>query len=320
VNASTRLPLFTGSFGGLLLIGAAVATVGLGAALLLCADVLLPLASACLQACADNPVLMSAARGIASLLVALAGAGILAGTVAVIRQVVSTRRLVRQIEGRSSHPAPIVRRLAAEVGLEGRLTYVVDPAPYAFCYGFLSPRVCVSSGMARSLTGPELRAVLLHEGFHARQRDPLKVLVSRGLGSALFMLPTAAEMRDRYLVRKELDADAHVVERLSPQPLAAALLKIARPGSRQPVAQLATAAVGPFNVTRERIQHLAYPGRRSQPLSNRNLAVSFVVALLLLLATAGSSLAAEHSLPAGGTCCGSSSLCDVPATGGQATQ
>jgi Zn-dependent protease with chaperone function len=319
MNASIRFPLRAGSFGGLLLAGVTLAAAGLGAALLLCTDVLLPLASACLQACADNPALMAAARGLAGLPVALVATGILAGTVAMTRQVVSTRRLVRQIERRSSRPAPAVGRLAAELGLEGRLIYVIDPAPYAFCYGFLSPHVCISSGMARSLAREELRAVLLHEGFHARQRDPLKVLVSRVMGSALFMLPTAAELRDRYLVQKELDADAHVVERVSPQPLAAALLKIARSGSRQPVAELAAAAVGPFNVTRERIHRLAYPGKRSQPLSMRNLTASFAMAFLLLLATVGSSFAAEHSMPPGGTCCGSSTLCDAPATGGQAT-
>lgn len=318
MNAATRLSLPGGSFGGLLLAGVTLAAVGLGGALLLCTGVLLPLASACLQACADNPELMAAARGLAGAPVALVAMGILAGSVAMGRQYVTTRRLVRQIERSSSRPAPAVARLAAELGLGGQLTYVIDPAPYAFCYGFVSPRVCISSGMARSLAREELRAVLLHEGFHARQRDPLKVIVSRAMGAALFVLPTAAELRDRYLVQKELDADAHVVERLSPQPLAAALLKIARAGSRQPVAELAAAAVGPFNVTRERINHLAYPGKRSRPLSIRNLAASFSVAFLLLITTVGSSFAAERSMPAGGTCCGSSTLCDVSA-GGQAT-
>lgn len=293
---------------------------GLGAALLLGRDVILPLASACLQACSEHPWLMGLARGLAGLPIALLTMGLVAGSVVLARQLVCTRRLVRQVESRQSSPPRTLLRLATGAGVAGdRLTYVLDPAPYAFCYGLASPRVCISSGMVRTLNKRELQAVLLHEGFHARRRDPLKVLVSRVLGVALFMLPTAAELRDRYLVRKELDADTQVLRRLSPQPLAAALLKLATSGSRQPVAELAAAAVGPFNVTGERIRHLADPDRRLHPISARRVAASFAVVLLLLLSSAASVFAADRSLPASGNCCGSTTLCDTAVAGSHTT-
>ncbi len=292
-------------FQKVLLLGLILGIAGLFAAVRLCEGVLIPLASACLQACARDPMLMNLARGSASLSVAAIGSGLAAGLVVLGSQLRSTRRLVHRVESREGRPPKRLARLACQMGIEERLTYVLDPAPYAFCYGFLSPRICVSSGMARALTLRELRAVLLHEGCHLRHRDPLKVLISRAVAGALFLLPVVAELRDRYLLDKELSADAEVVDRLSSRPLAGAILKICR-GGYHPVGELAAAAVGPFNVIGERIRHLARPGEGPAPLGRWKVALSLAVVVVILLATVGSSFAAERAAPAGGACCASS--------------
>lgn len=302
-----------GSFRAVLLLGLILGAAGLVVAALLCQAVLIPLASACLQACARDPNLMNLARGSAGLAVAAIASGLLTGLAVLALQLRATRRLVSRVESRG-RPAPgRLARLAAELGIEGRLTYVADGEAYAFCYGFLSPRICLSSGMARTLSRQELRAVLLHEACHLRHRDPLKVLVSRMVAGALFLLPVAAEMRDRYLVEKELSADAAVVEQLSPRPLAGALLKICRGTPRRPGAELVAAAVGPFNLFGERIRRLAHPSEGPAPLSAGKLLMSLVVVALILLSTVGSGYAAERTLAAGGGCCASGSSCSVPA-------
>ncbi len=296
-------------FETILLLGLALGGFGLIAAFLLCQRVLIPLASACLQACASNPTLMQFARGGASLAVAAVASGLVAGMVVLTGQLRSTRRLVRQMEARAVRAPQRLARLAWGLGIQDRLTYVLDPAPYAFCYGFLSPRICVSSGMARTLTRRELRAVLLHESVHLCQRDPLKVLLSRTVAGALFLLPAAAQMRDRYLLHKELSADAEVMDRLSPRPLAGAILKIYRSSGQRPVADLAAAAVGPFNLEGERIRHLARPGDRPAPLGRRRIVLSLAVVATVLVATVGSGYAAERSQPVGGICCSSGTSC-----------
>ncbi|MHB0869473.1 MAG: M56 family metallopeptidase [Chloroflexota bacterium] len=298
-------------FETILLLGLAIGGAGLIAAFLLCQRVLIPLASACLQACARDPMLMQIARGGASLAVAAVGSGLVAAMVVLTGQLRSTRRLVRQMEARAVRAPRGLARLAGGLGIQGRLTYVLDPAPYAFCYGFLSPRICVSSGMARTLTRRELRAVLLHESVHLRQRDPLKVLLSRMVAGALFLLPAAAQMRDRYLLHKELSADAEVMDRLSPRTLAGAILKIYRSSNQRPVADLAAAAVGPFNVMGERIRHLARPDDRPAPLGRWRIVLSLAVVATVLVATVGSSYAAERSQPVGGICCSSGTSCNL---------
>jgi beta-lactamase regulating signal transducer with metallopeptidase domain len=175
--------------------------------------------------------------------------------------------------------------------------------------------------MVGALDARELRAVLLHEAHHLEQRDPLKVLASRMVAGALFLLPVAAELRDRYLVAKELSADAHVVKELSPAPLAGALLKICRGAGQRQAPALAAAAVGPFNVVGERIRHLADPSREPRrPLPPRRLALSLAAAAAVLVLSAGSTFAAGGSLPAGKSCCGSTALCDTAPGGDRVGQ
>jgi len=306
------------SFRAILILGLLVDGAGLVIALLLCIKIVLPFASACLQACASNPALMALARGSASLVVAVAVGSLLAGSWVLAGQWRATRRLVKQVESRMSTPPRSLVMLASRARLERHLVYVSDPAAYAFCYGFLSPRICISSGMARKLSRQELMAVLLHEGHHLRHRDPLKVLVSRMVAGTLFALPTAAELRDRFLVEKELAADAHVLAHLSPEPLASALLKLCRAGNARPVEALAAAAVGPFNVLGERIRHLAQPPGRLSPLRPIRIAASLAVVVVVLLASVGSTLAAGRSLPAGGSCCGTGA-CATGIAGNQFT-
>lgn len=303
-----RRPRVT-SFAAVLILGALAGALAVASAALLLTQVLIPLASACVQACARDPFLMTIARGTAALGVAAVASGLVVGGVVLGKQIIATKRLVRRVESDAAAPTARLAALASELGFSGRLTFVPDDAPYAFCYGFRSPRICISSGLAESLSTEELRAVLLHERFHLGQRDPLKVLASRIAAGALYLLPVAADLRDRYLVEKELRADSHVVDQSSAQALAGALLKLCKSGSRHPVAELAAAAVGPFSVLTARIHKLVGGVEQVMPLRARRIAASVAAVGLVLALTVGSSYAAERSGPAGKSCCASAVYC-----------
>ena len=102
---------------------------------------------------------------------------------------------------------------------------VADPAPQAFCAGWLRPRVYVSEGALQQLAGDELRAVIAHEDHHARRRDPLRLLVIAILGEALFFMPVMRRLRERYAQLAELAADEAATRAAGTQPIAAALLR-----------------------------------------------------------------------------------------------
>ncbi|GIW07492.1 MAG: hypothetical protein KatS3mg060_2297 [Dehalococcoidia bacterium] len=172
---------------------------------------------------------------------------------------------------------PIARRL----GLQNRLDLVELDAPLAFCYGYLRPRVLVSTGLLKRLAGPELEALLLHEREHLRQRDPLKVALGRLLASALFFVPIVGALYHRYLVEKELAADgAAIAERGDPTDLSAALVRLVEGGGlRQSVP-----GIGAGEALEARIDALlGEPVKVGLPLGPGGFAASTIAAILAAL-------------------------------------
>lgn len=221
------------------------------------------------------------------------------GLVTSLWQLVATRSLVRRLMA-SRVPTPPELRAAAEAVDVTALDLVEDEQPFAFCYGLLKPRVCLTTGLLDLLSPAELRAVLLHERHHQLSRDPLKILVSRSLSVGLFFLPAAHDLRDRFMVGKEMAADASAAETVQSElPLASALLKLlARGESGLPSS---VAAIGAFNVTEERIQRMLRGGPVGQArLDARRLAATALViagifaASYLPLAAASVSAAPEE--------------------------
>lgn len=207
------------------------------------------------------------------------------------RQLVATERVARRVRAHLDRPPPRVRRIAAELGLPGRIEVIDTADVLSFTYGFLRPRVVVTRGMLAVTDDDQLRAVLEHERYHVRQLDPLKSLATRTVPDALFFLPALRELRDRYLVDRELDADRQVVDRLGRAPLAGALYKtLQAPPNWQPAAG---AAVGGFDVLPARLSQME-AGRQPPPtpISRTALTVSAVsgVVLTLMLASASGAL------------------------------
>jgi Zn-dependent protease with chaperone function len=140
-------------------------------------------------------------------------------------QVVSSLRLGRRIRELGLPLTPELVELGRRTRLEGRLRLVDAPEPFSFAYGALYPRVAVSRGLCEVATPEELEAVLVHERFHVRNADPLKVVVARALPPLFFYLPILRALYTGYLVERELAADRRALRACGRRPLAGALLK-----------------------------------------------------------------------------------------------
>jgi hypothetical protein len=126
-------------------------------------------------------------------------------------------------------------RMVEPLAIDGmRVILIEDDRPQAFCAGLLRPRVYVSTGALIALDDDELRAVLAHERHHQRRRDPLRLLLVRAIGDALFFMPVLRRLRQRYAILAELAADdAAVAAAGSRSALASALLTFGeRPNSQ----------------------------------------------------------------------------------------
>jgi len=207
------------------------------------------------------------ALGVAAPLAVLS-AMMIAGSVAFGHQIVTTRRTLKRILARAVTPPESIRLAAERAGLAGRIVLVEDGAAYSFCFGFIRPSVCLSTGIANLLDRSELAAVLAHEAHHMRYRDPLKILIGRTVASALFFLPLSGALRNGYFAGKELCADAHALALEGSLPLARALYKLLN--ADRPSWPMGALAIGALSPTEARLQfllrsadaepHQAWPG------------------------------------------------------------
>ena len=170
---------------------------------------------------------------------------------------------------------------------------IPDARAYSFCHGLLRPRICVTTGLLDLLDDAELRALLLHERHHLRQRDPLRILVSEVAADAMSLLPIARALAQRNRVAQEVAADqAAIAGSDSDVPLSSALLKLLTVGSSR--LQIPT-AVGAFSATEERIARLVYGDCASdERLTGAWVATVLIVAGTLLMGYAG--VAGMHTL------------------------
>jgi len=111
---------------------------------------------------------------------------------------------------------------------------LVEVQPVAFCSGVLKPKIHVTTGLLQLLSGPELEAVLCHEGHHQRRRDPLLRALLIGTGDLMFFLPVVGWLAERMLDDAELAADRAAIRRVGPQAVAAALWRLGTPTRKAP--------------------------------------------------------------------------------------
>ena len=182
--------------------------------------------------------------GPAGLFLAVNIAGALLGLRSLGSQMASSRRLRRRVAALRARPSPELAAVADSVRLGRRLSVIESPEPFSFAYGAWRPRVVVSRGLLDCASEEELRAVLVHERYHVRNLDPLKVVLARAASATFFLVPVLRALEQRYLAARELAADRRAVRACGRHPLAGALLKVVR-GPQWPELAGAAAIGGP---------------------------------------------------------------------------
>jgi Zn-dependent protease with chaperone function len=196
-------------------------------------------------------------------------------------QIAASRRLRRRIRRLSLGRSAQLDEACGVEGLRGRLRLVESPEPFSFTYGAFGPRVAVSTGLLDSASDEELRAVLVHERYHVRNFDPLKVVLARALARSFYLLPALRELERRYLAGRELAADRRALRSCGRRPLAGALLKVVR-GPSWPELSTAAAIGGP-ELLDVRIRQLESGREPVARLPRRAVVLSAAATLLLFV-------------------------------------
>ena len=229
---------------------------------------------------------------VAALVLLLAFGGIALGLVALFRQLSETVALIRTLLSRRIATPAAVAALAHELGLGGRVDVVSDRRPFSFCYWFLRPRICLSTGLVGRLDGDELAAVLLHERYHLRHRDPLRLVIARYFAAGLYVVPVVEELVEYYTVQKEIAADQDAVRTTGGvRALASALYKVLPDADDVSLGLLVP--VGSLSVTEARIDQLV--DGRAVPLALSRVGVALSGGALVAATILALSQAAFHA-------------------------
>lgn len=202
----------------------------------------------------------------------------LASALAFARTLLAYRREQRLLQALPLEPLNDPRMLGLAQAAGARRVYLAPARrPAAFCFGLLRPRVVVTAGLLAALDEEEQAAAIWHEGQHARAREPLKCLLARLVAVTFFWVPALHDLRDRYLIAKELAADRLAIEKTSRRALVGALSEVV--GSPTPAA-----AVGIADVASARIDRVFDPHASLPPLFTRARLAASVLATALLVA------------------------------------
>ncbi|MGF9964914.1 M56 family metallopeptidase [Bacillus rhizoplanae] len=98
--------------------------------------------------------------------------------------------------------------------------------PLAFTYGFVHPQILVSTSLIDLLQPYELEAVLEHEYYHCKNRDPFKLSIGFSLARIFSFLPISQKLYERYMIEKEIKADTFAIHKVGVKAVASALYKL----------------------------------------------------------------------------------------------
>ena len=211
---------------------------------------------------------------------AIVGAGTIRALLSLRTQLRATERLGQHVRALELEACPKLEGAAAGTSLVGRVVLIDDQRAFSFTFGLRHPRVAVSRGLVDVASPDELAAALEHERYHVRNLDPLKVLVARTAGPALFYLPVLRNLHRRYVAGRELAADRRAARACGPQPLAGALYKVTTGPEWSELG--AAAAIGADDLLDLRVTQLETGREPAIHQTSRPAFVASVVALGLL--------------------------------------
>lgn len=157
-------------------------------------------------------VLFSISHSIPLLLIILSSTVLLTGFIILFVQIIKTRHYLKRNLGKKILIPSRVRPIVDKLNLNGRIDVVKDDDKFSFCHGLLRPRICLSTGLLKTLTPTELKAVLLHENYHFKKHDPLRMVLSKTISSMFFFIPILGDLQKHYALTKEIAADEVVIK------------------------------------------------------------------------------------------------------------
>lgn len=107
---------------------------------------------------------------------------------------------------------PNIDSLFKSLNLKGKVLIVDNQNPFAFCFGFLNPRIILSSKLIKIMNQQELNAILNHEKYHLEHKDALVSLLAKIVQSLFPFFPFISDCVKKYSIEKETKADEMAIK------------------------------------------------------------------------------------------------------------
>ena len=213
------------------------------------------------------------------------------GLSVLIVQIVKTRLFIGAILKRYVLLPKKLISIAQDLGLQNKIDVIEDRNHFSFCYGLLSTRICLSTSFIKHLDNEELKAVLLHESYHLKNHDPLRIILGKTASLTFFFIPIFKDIQAHYAISCEIAADEVVIKDGNRKSLISALTKLLSLNTPPlygvapyRMVQGVVAAFASTDDLERRILYLTDQHKsKSMKLSKRNLALSLAVLLSLFV-------------------------------------
>lgn len=219
------------------------------------------------------------------LLIVLMAIILLIGSLTLAIQILKTSRYLKKNLSRKIQIASILRSITQELNLDGKINIVKDNHKFSFCYGLVKPKICISTGLLKNLTENELKAILLHESYHLKNHDPLKILLGKTSAIMFFFIPILRDIQNYYAFSKEIAADEVVIKNGNKNSLISVLSKLMVTDSPR---LAGVAALANINDLEKRILYLSGKQIKNtfKPSFTNILISTFVVLFSLIIVNA----------------------------------
>ncbi len=167
-----------------------------------------------------------------------------------------TRRFLRLVSGDKIRQKQLLNF--------GSVDFITSPLPLAFTYGLWRPHIIISHSLQDFLFRDELKAVMVHERYHCKNYDPVKIFLAQWCGRILGFIPGMNLLVQQYLASTEVAADEAVIQAMGQKrSLASALSKLLE--FRLTYGIKSADAIPFFGATEARIDHLLRDSGTSSP-------------------------------------------------------
>jgi|GEM_PF-2133139 len=226
-----------------------------------------------------------------------------------------------------------IRKVATSLNLQDKIFETRESSPIVFCYGFFSPKICISSALVKRLSEKELKAVLLHEKHHLIHHETIKLFVVKTISTSLFFIPGIKALSNQYHKLSEVSADEWAIRNSDNKSyLARAMYKVLR--LREGPGQQGNLAVASFGlIIEERINKITDDNYvikiniiKSNFLLNSFAMLAIVFVFIFILSTSNMAIAEQvngvcamdhNSIHQDCSMSESSQLCDMEGEGVQ---